>query len=434
MRRFGLPRWARPPRPRVLKAPAPPSLLALIKEDRAWDLQQRLCAQGSAVLGEVLAPDPFWSRDWPRLVRQAAEHGSLKSLAMLAGLRDRLDHAERPLPAFTLGWLLKGMEAKGATFSGLDKSLRDALLPRLAASPIRLRAEDGLRLMRLGGYRSVFYVAGPTNEGNGFEHADAFRGAWSRWCSIPAHREAALELSAASGTLARFNTRQRSFEEVALELAGPARAALAEGLCDRLANSPQSWTSDSENIQSMGRWMHLFHRHRWPLDHPVWSTWGKRLCRSLETTVHPNLARDLLSTVLACHAHPTQPFPGWAWTPALARGLATSLSDTVLQPLRLHEQGSGFSDQKVAQLATWLREILQLEALQAGWGTQDAAGRRAFRAVLHDVLGADWEDRADALFADRPQGPEHARWSAWKAARLDLALDATPPARRGPRL
>lgn len=140
MRRPRLPRWARGVRPKVIKAPAPPSLLALVKQDKPWDLQQRICTP-PAMLFEVADADDFWTKQWPRLLRQACENKSQGCLRLLCSLKKKGAEDLPPLPAHTLGWLLKGMEQSGERLSEVWRAqeLGEALEERLPAAQAPVR-------------------------------------------------------------------------------------------------------------------------------------------------------------------------------------------------------------------------------------------------------------------------------------------------------
>lgn len=420
------------------RTPKPPSTVDLIRQDLVWELQQRVCTPGLPVAFQTFRGEAFWTTQWPRLLRQCCEHLSMGCLAMLTGLTDAHDPGERALPPTLLGWLLHAVEKKGIYLRWAGDAFRmEAILSRVAKGPIRLRSEDGLALVRLGGPRMELDVSmgsGPGGQPRPFLHAPAFQEAWRSWCASTRHQKMAvgailsLEWSSTWRTMA--------FEDMALALPSPARRKrLLDALCEGLRQEGLEASLQAKDILRLGRWMHCFQRNGWELDHPIWAAWGQALCRGLEQGPHPGpVGPAWLSVALGRPDEDLRLPPGWSWTPAMAHGLAQDLAALLLEPLRQMEAGGASTDDAQRQMRTRLKETLALETRLGRWGLMDRPGLVEWRATLETALGEDWERRMEALLGGLEEGLLHEHWREWKASGLEMKLAPGAPRRGAPRL
>ena len=430
MRRSRLPRWARGVRPKVIKAPAPPSLLTLVKQDKDWELQQRICTN-PVVLCEVVDTGDFWDKQWPRLLRQASENKSQACLRLLCSLKEKGKGELPPLPAHALGWVLKGMEQSGERLSGLDGPTQEVVLPRLAQSPIAFRPEDGLRIMAMGGLSSALYISdGPRRGMPDMENLPAVENAWKKWCASKTNVAAGLALlETPNGGMT--SSRLKPFVEMLEALPASRLPEALNTLCDHLLRS--SWSVPKGADRRMGLWLEWFSKKDFALDHPVWARWGSGLCRLLESAnaARPEVANDWTS-VLLYNVPSTGPLPpGWSWNDRMAAGLFSARANVVTKVLLDHDDKQWIGSQPMAQAGTWLRETMDTWDRLKEANLVDATAAHQWNAALAVAMGEDWQARMQA-FVDAHADNEDAQglrkhWARWRARELSAVLDQELP-------
>ena len=437
MRRPRLPRWARGIRPKVIKAPAPPSLLALVKQDKPWDLQQRICTP-PAMLFEVADADDFWTKQWPRLLRQACENKSQGCLRLLCSLKKKGAEDLPPLPAHTLGWLLKGMEQSGERLSGLDGPTQEVVLGRLAQSPMAFRQEDGLRLMGMGGLSSALYVNDGLRRGMpDLVNHPAVQQAWKKWCASRANIDASLVLLEAPRDSSPFSTRGVKAHLEMLQAIPAARLPeTLSALCASLERS--NWNDAKSSDRRMGAWLNAFLAQGWILDHPVWERWGASFCRSLEraTAARPETANDwnwvFLYDIPATSTLP----PGWCWNEHMAKGLFAARAPIVLKVIKDHESGQWVGSQPLSQAGTFLRETLETWDRLKEWGLASEPERAQWAAALEEAMGEGWQSRLQAVVDNHENQDDlqtlKKHWKVWRAQELGETLEERLPAAQAP--
>lgn len=411
------PRWARP---RVIRAPAPPSLSALVKLDDVVSLQKRLCGVHWDTVSEN---GDFWEKQWPGLVRKACENLSEKSVVFLLTIYKRESRQIPPCPPHTLGWLLKGLVEQDKTLSNLDRVFQDAVLPRLAQSPVAFRAEDGVRIVGLNGLWSALYngAGARRSEFHELEQQENVREAWRKWCASTANQQSAI-LALTNPNPLRFFNPAEAFASVASTLQGKRRDGFIHNACDHLEKERQPFVGAP---RSLGKWWKVFQQNGWALNHPVWEQWGQSACRELERVGHAGsiVANDWKHLFLHVQTSP-EVMPGWGWNQAMARGWLVGNKTTVLNLIEQVEAGKMVSDQPMNQVATFLRESMAIQGKLKSLGLWDDNHEQQWEQASEEVMGVRWEDRLQAVMTKLSGDPDsevlQKHWAQWKADRLEV--------------
>lgn len=427
MPRPRFPRWAHP---RVARAPAPPSLSALVQRDDVAYLKQRLCGAHGDTVSEF---GDFWEKQWPALVRKACENVSEKSLVFLVTLRKRESGEIPPCPPHTLGWLLKGMVEKDRSFSSLGATVQDTVLPRVSRSPVTFRAEDGVRIVGLNGLWSAFYVGASAGRSDfhDLERQENVRQAWRKWCASTANQKAAIAALTNPEPYRFFNAAE-AFASVAATLQGKRQNDFIHATCDHLSEERLQFRGTP---RSLGKWWKVFQEKGWALDHPIWEEWGQSVCRALERVDERSfsVANEWKHLFLHVQATPGL-MPGWGWKQAMARGWLMGNKTTVLGLMSEVESGKFVSEQPMNQVATFLRESMAIQEKLESLGLWGETQEEQWRQAEEEVMGERWEDRMQAVVTRLAGDPDseilQSRWAHWKAYRLEVMWQQPAPSSR----
>lgn len=421
------PRWARP---RVIRAPAPPSLSALIKQDDVTSLQKRLCGAHWDSVSEF---EDFWEKQWPGLVKKACENVSEKCLVFLLTICKRESRQTPPCPPNTLGWLLKGLVEQDKTLSNMDAVFQDTVLPRLAKSPMAFRAEDGVRIVGLNGLWSALYVGvgARRSQWHELEQQENVREAWRKWCASKTNQQAAIVELTNPNSLRFFNPAE-AFASVASTLQGKHRDGFINDTCDHLAKERQPFVGTP---RSLGKWWKVFQEKGWSLNHPVWEAWGQSACRDLERVDERSFSVANEWKHLFLHVQTTpETMPGWGWNQAMARGWLMGNRSTVIGLMNEVEAGKAVTDQPMNQVATFLRESMAIQDKLKSLGLWEANHEQQWQLASEEVMGAHWEDRMQAVMTKLAEDPDseilQKRWAQWKAYRLEVTWQQPTPSAR----
>ena len=392
----------------------------------------RVCSSGSAGRLEVASPI-FWTKEWPRLIRCAAEALSLECLCMLLSLRPPGSDPPPPPPR-TLGWIFQGIEK--ASSDPKDKKttvftqhfLREAL-PRLTSAPLALSTQDGLCIIRLGGLRGALNAWGETSQA-GWSLSSALSEAWRRWVSLTKNTNAAVDWLAAPGVHpSQVYSRTRAFEDIALALPLPRRQALAARWTERCAAFGVFSSNSSSEFQALTQWYRLFARQGLLLQHPAWTRWEEKVERGV-IAAGESAAAAWFS--MAVESPQGEQEHVWRCSHVLLVGWLRSHAHHWDELWERHKTSQWIGHQRCAQAATVLRQALAVER----WAKNDCS-REEWVLCVTEAWGADWEARMQRLSAsaDHDMDPLAVAWSRWQAQHLDTALAEAPASvRRRPRV
>lgn len=424
--RTGLPRWARGTGlHQKRKASAHPSLAKLIREDDAEALRGRLCQQPLYLL-EVL-PDPdFFTKQWPRLLRQACLHLSHSCLEVLINLLNQGEINPPPLPPRALGWLLEGREQKAKeidTTHALFKPGIQSFLGRVSQGPISLSKSDGLRILRLGGWEWALGDGPLTLKGTTGEKTlhPGLKVAWRAWCAKQSHIDEAISLIGQSLENPSMAMVIRwALDDFFDHIPPEKEEYVRNGVGDVLMGSGLPRVSTKANAGAMMTWAKRFLEREWPLDHPVWETWGKQTITDLKAT-SSTIAKAWVDIVLLEKLDTLRALPGWGWDDSM-QGAITHCLPNGIPRLLDSDSPEGWM---LNGAWDWLETMDRLEEklAQLGWREPDRLG---WLHSIDKVLGKDWEGKVEAGLQNMKNEPNlklfQASWTSWKERRMELTL------------
>lgn len=434
--RTGLPRWARGSGlgRRWPRKPAPPSLLQLIREDNAQALQARLCIKPL----ERWETDPdsdFFQAQWPRLLRHSCENMSPKCLELLVKLKPQCASAPPPLPPRALAWLLAGLKdpSAGPSAPGIQ-----ALLTRVAESPISLGKEDGLRVMRLGGWHMALGES-PLTPGINSLHPNLEK-QWRAWCSRKANMDAAIAFVGDLTDSPHFSVSFRLALDCLLEHIPSQKYETArKELGDVIMRSGLPYRMTAGGLGQMFNWAERFRKMGWPLDHPAWERWGTTLMDRVSGRAEMDgnlreLTRSWARILLSKDVGLVQSIPSWGWSLTIETGVMEAMDSGIRSILEAPVP----KDWDWVRANGWLRDmdLLELKLAELGWREGNHSG---WCLSLDQALGEGWESDVDLKLKTLGGGKEanafQAFWTQWRQRRMDSDLPkAAIPARSKMRL
>lgn len=419
------PRWPRAARPKRASVPREATLLSLVKAEDAWTLQNRVCGNqwGSP---EVPGYSEFWTKQWPGLLREACKTPDESCLRVLLTLGRTGGMPAPELPAQFLGWLVQGLIARNATFSGLHETTQYLVYDRVRGSKMSLRKADGLAILTRRGLEGMFYQTSSNHDKTPqVRNLPTVVDAWKRWCAKADHRKAGVELVVELTLGTGFaGDGRRAFASLVEGAPEKYRAELIEDMAQKLRYLSLGGTRQAETLQRMGRWYEIYDTHGWDTSHDTWFQWGVRFTQAVSEITEPGspVARAWADTLTYTLPDTDVAPAGWTWHAGVARGYFIGRSKDVVQILDRDGQDMWMGQNHFYALETWLGENHRVWERLVRLRLETRGGWENWKNAQTLAMGQDWEQRIDQLVARHSAHPEAKSlvetWAQWKAREL----------------